>query len=89
MRVERPEPRWVPKNFAALRANVLAHLEDIALEYQERKQSNRWPTSGMYTWNCDMCSLRGICSGKDQAARLQPMLKTAHQWGLAKIRGRK
>lgn len=86
VRVERPEPRWVPKNFIALRANVMAHLEDLALEYQERKVSNRWPTSGMYTWACDFCSLRGICSGKDDPRRLQPMLKTAHQQGLAAIR---
>lgn len=86
IRVERPEPRWVPKNFAPLRANVMGHLEDLALEYVERKASNRWPASGMFTRSCDLCSLRGICKGTDDPRRLRPMLRTAHQWELAQMR---
>lgn len=74
IRVERPEPRWVPKNSPELRANYIARLEDLAYDYKERLKANRWPTTGMDIRSCDNCQFRGICSGQDSPKRLVPKL---------------
>lgn len=86
IRVNRPEPRWIPKNSSSLRSGMMDRLEDLAIEYPERLASNRWPQTGVLTRDCDLCAYRGICSGKDSPKRLQPMMATAHEWKLAKLR---
>lgn len=86
IRVERPEPRWVPKNSSTLRSGMMDRLEDLAIEYPERLANNRWPPTGMNTRSCIKCTYNSICSGENSSKRLQPMLATAHQQKLAKLR---
>ena len=69
-RIERPEPRWVPKNSETLRRNYIERLAALAREYRWRRATKTWPTTGMDSRQCDDCRMAGICSGQESLKRL-------------------
>jgi hypothetical protein len=70
-KIARYDARWVSKR-PEVRALYMNFLEDLARDFEDRSVRGAWVADGMMNRQCDLCHLKGICSGRESAAVLQP-----------------
>ena len=73
-KVVRYPARWVSKK-PEVRAHYMAYLEDLAKDFEARSNRGEWTATGMLNRHCDLCTHKGVCSGRASPATLQPIPK--------------
>jgi len=67
----RIDPIWIRRS-AHTEALFMARLEDIAIEYRERVQSNHWTATGITNGMCGLCEFNALCRGELDPKLLKP-----------------